>query len=1047
MATEKTALQELKDFLNKLFQFETQDLDFGIYKILHFKRNEIKQFIDELLVERVKEQLRTLSTKEAQNAEAELEEYKTKDTIKGWVDAKEKNDTNRIAIYESDFKKDIARYKEVERIVQAARAAVDAEKVIYNHLTLFFSRYYDKGDFISKRRFGKNEKYIVPYNGEETHFYWANHDQYYIKSTEHFQKYSFKVPYLNGTLAVHFKLTEAETEQGNVKADENRYFILSGKAPEISEDELNVYFEYRALTDDEKKESGSKNKQEKLNENAAKVLEEKFKGNKLTLQLWKTEGEDDENLMLKNIHRYTRRNNYDFFIHKNLKSFLEKELDYYIKSELVNVDDLYVLENDLHFDRIRHNFKTIKVFKNIADTIIEFLSQIEEFQKKLWEKKKFVLSTEWVITIDKLVEWLGEEGAKPFMLEALINEKQCNEWKELFGDEIGLAYDPAKINTDELKHDLYNWKKLPIDTMHFWPEFKIKLINALSEVIDLEEKLEGLVVHSDNYHGVNQLLEKFYRKIISLHIDPPYNTFSSGFLYKNNYRKSSWLTMMENKISYSLDLLNEKGSFLCHIDEYEYESLYQLFRARNFPYLGTVIWDKKNPMRGGKGLAIQHEFIIWASQHTGQFESKSENIKRILQKAKSSINKHNGINDDSRREFAEWVKEYKYLSGGERMYEYLEDDGRVYRLVAMTWPNPNKAPEQFFIPLIHPVTQKPCPVPSRGWSRTPVKMRELIDKNEIVFGVDETTQPQRKIYLESNKNKPVATVLSNGKKGKAEIEKLGLNFSYCHPTNLYEELLFASFIENKKEGYILDFFAGSGTNFHAAQTLNRIDQGNRKCILIEQDNYVYTVIIPRIKKIAYTFDWKDGLPRNGSMNGLGVFFKYQRLEQYEEALENIAFSAKENAVQKALQFKDYIPKYFLDFETRDSRTLVNTEVMADPWDYKLKVWDGYTYDTEQAVDLVETFNYLIGLHMHKCITKEIDGRKYQFVYGKTNNNRQILIVWRNVKDWDLATFEADGKLLREELKKWTYDVLYINGQAHVEGYQPIEEVFKNKMNS
>jgi adenine-specific DNA-methyltransferase len=70
------------------------------------------------------------------------------------------------------------------------------------------------------------------------------------------------------------------------------------------------------------------------------------------------------------------------------------------------------------------------------------------------------------------------------------------------------------------------------------------------------------------------------------------------------------------------------------------------------------------------------------------------------------------------------------------------------------------------------------------------------------------------------------------------------------------------------------------------------------------------------------------------------------------------------------QLKAFLNQLF-QFETRDSQTLVNTQAMKDPWDYRLKVWDGFTYDTEQAVDLVETFNYLIGLHMQKCITKEI----------------------------------------------------------------------------
>ena len=244
---------------------------------------------------------------------------------------------------------------------------------------------------------------------------------------------------------------------------------------------------------------------------------------------------------------------------------------------------------------------------------------------------------------------------------------------------------------------------------------------------------------------------------------------------------------------------------------------------------------------------------------------------------------------------------------------------------------------------------------------------------------------------------------------------------------------------------ILDYFSGSGTTFHATQILNKEDEGKRKSFLIEQGPYIHTVIIPRIKKIAYTFDWKDGKPKDSSMNGLGVFFKYQRLEQYEEALENIAFKASEDTLQKALEFDQYIPKYFLEFETKGSQSLVNTAAMQDPWDYKLKVWDGFTYDTEQAVDLVESFNYLIGLHMQKCITKEINGKKYQFVYGHNNANKNILVVWRSVKDWSLEDYKADAAALKEAFKAFAYDLLYINDQAHIEGYQPIEEVFRNKM--
>lgn len=1051
MTTEKTALQELKDFLNKLFQFESQDLDFGIYKILHYKRNEINKFIDELLVDQVKEQLKTLSTKEAEKAEAELEEYKTKDTIRAWVEAKEKNDTVRLGIYESDFKKDIARYKEVARIVQTARAAVDAEKSIYNHLSLFFSRYYDKGDFISKRRFGKNEKYIVPYNGEETHFYWANHDQYYIKSAEHFQKYSFKCPYLNGSLAVHFKLTEAQTEQGNIKADENRYFILSQKSPEISEDELNIYFEYRALSDDEKKESGSQNKQEKLDETAAKALVEKLKGNKLTLQLWKTEGADDENLMLRHIHRYTRRNNYDFFIHKNLKGFLERELDYYIKSELVNVDDLYVLENDIHFDRIRFNFRTIKVFKSIADTIIEFLSQIEEFQKKLWEKKKFVLSTEWVITIDRLVEWLGEEKAKPFILEAMKNEKQNNEWKELFGEKHVPAFKPGKASINELKHDLISWKKFPLDTIHFDAEFKIRLINALSEVIDIEEKLDGLVIHSDNYQGLNQLYGKFNNLIQAVYIDPPYNTNASEIIYKNAFKHSSWNSLISNTVPISRSLLKSDGILCATIDDFEFENLkFILTNIFRRDLILGVVAIKNNPSGRSttKGFSIAHEYGIFCgnseSTTLGRFAHSEKQVQRYDL-------------EDTLGKF-EWVNFRRHggatalrKSQPKAFYPFYIQENR-FRIPEMKWDKESKEWKILEEPknnelIIWPITPNN---EERVWKWEVSSAKEKI--NELTVRTDSTGSPN--IYRKSRINVSGTLPLTIWDKKEHSSTSYGTNVlialfgsieGFSFPKSIYAVSDSLRVSNLSKAGYALDYFAGSGTTFHAVQNLNNEDGGSRRCILIEQGDYVYTVIIPRIKKVAYTFDWKEGFPKNGSMNGLGVFIKYQRLEQYEEALENIAFSAKEETVQKALAFKDYMPKYFLNFETRDSKSFLNTGEMADPWSYILKVWDGFTYDTEQAVDMVETFNYLIGLHMQKCITKDIAGRRYQFVYGRNNSNKQILVIWRSVKDWDIKTFEADGKILKEALKKWEYDILYINGQAHIDGYQPIEEIFKNKM--
>jgi adenine-specific DNA-methyltransferase len=1025
---ESQELTKLKSFLNQLFQFESQDLDFGIYKILNYKRKEIKDFIDNLLTNEVKKQLELLNKTENERILNKISELEVEDVIKGFINA---TDEYAKKVLLGVSKEKIEKYLTLKEQLTNIKAHATAEAIIYNHLTLFFSRYYDKGDFISKRRYGKTEKYVVPYNGEETHFYWANNDQYYIKSSEYFNKYAFKLE-KTGQI-INFKLKEAEEESGNEKAENNKYFMICKSPVEIIENEINIYFEYRGISEAEK--TGKGKKQVDMNKYAADEIKKELGKDKSIEELYKYVNEEKELTKIQyELNRYTNQNKYDFFIHKNLKGFLTRELDFYIKSEMLNIDDLTSLDSDTHIERIRLNFKEIKTFRSIANKIIDFVSQIEDFQKRLWEKKKFVINTEYVITLDKLAEYTSSEFVHEIIKEVVKNEKQTNEWLDLFGEDIL----PKNIKSGDLFNGKSGFKKLPIDTFNFEEAFKWKLLCEIGKKNDIYDILNGLVIKSDNYQGIELLKEQYRQNIDCIHIDPPYNANTSGFLYKNNYKHSSWLSMIDSRVNASFDLLSDDASYLCHIDENEYEYLYQLFLRMNLPFLGTLIWDKKNPMMGGNGLALQHEYVIWASKHTGQFGSKSENIKLILNKAAEIIRRNKEINENARNEFVEWIKNEKELSGGDRMYQYIENDGRVYRLVAMTWPNPNPAPKEFFIPLIHPVMQKPCPVPNRGWSRSPTKMKELLDKNEIVFGIDETTQPQRKIYLELDKKRPLSTVISSGRKGKADLESLGLDFTYCHPTSLYVTLLGSASEDNNVT--ILDFFPGSGTSFHAVQILNERDSGSRKCILIEQEKYVYTTILPRIKKISYSSIWKDKKP--SKMNGKGIFLKYQRLEQYEDAIENIAFTNGSNTKQLQIGFKDYLPKYFLNFETENSNTFLNIGAFKNPFAYTLKVFDRYQYK-EQIVDVIETFNYLIGLYVNKYELLEDDKDKYILVYGRKRDDKKVLIIWRNAEKLD---YKKDKKFITEQLKRFEYDELYINHQASIEDYETIENVFKNKMN-
>jgi len=1042
MANSQSALDRLKSFLNELFQFESQDLDFGVYKILHYKRKEIKDFIDNLLVDKVKEQLQTLTAEESNKATEQLRDLEQDEVIQGWLAASEEE--KKIA--EKFGKQRISEYKRLKTQVTESKVSKETENHIYNHLSLFFSRYYDKGDFISKRRFGKNEKYVVPYNGEETHFYWANHDQYYIKSSETFQQYAFKVPTRQDNVVVSFKLTDAHLEQGNVKEDEPNFFILSEKEAEISEKEIIFFFEYRPLTGEEKKMFKGNNKQDVLNEWACETLKKKYGRKDHLARLWEADNED-KTLLHNKINHYTRKNKYDFFIHKNLKGFLQRELDYYIKSELINVDDLYVTEVDSYFDRLKHNVKSIKVFKTIADTIIEFVSQIEDFQKKLWEKKKFVISTEWVITIDRLVEYIGEEAANPILEEVIENDKQVVEWRQLFGGGVI----PEKMSVEALKADLHSWRKLPIDSGLFSNNFKIALLNKISSKVNLDEQIDGVLYRSDNYHGL-QLIQNLYSSQINpIYIDPPYNTDASAIIYKNNYKSSSFLSLMDERIRLSEHLLKGDSMICIAIDDVEVLGIRKLLEEHYYKEVGIVAVRSNPAGRKTKGkFSPAHEYAIF-------FGKSNLAIPKSLEITSKRLDRY--PEKDAHGNFA-WANFIRSGTGDRKedrptmYYPIYVDDKDNIRIPKLEYVKDNppvvlekpKKNETAVWPIIISGGKEIHKRWQRGFERVANELNEYrVQRHKdgaISIGfktrMDENSLPitwwDKKEYASANY-------------GAAELKELfgEKPFDFAKSKRLVADCLRVSGALVSPKSITLDFFPGSGTTFHAVQLLNKSDNEKRKCILIEQGDYFYSIIIPRIKKVAYTFDWKEGKPKNGSMNGLGVLFKYQRLEQYEEALENIAITANRDAQQQALELDQYVPKYMLGFETRNSQTLVNTEAMRDPWDYKLRVWDGFTYDNEQPVDLVETFNYLIGLHMQKCITKDFEGKKYQFVHGHNNENKMILIVWRSVKDWKLEDYKTDSEVLKKELVSYSYDMLYINEQAHIDNYQPIEEVFKNKM--
>jgi len=1034
------ALKSLQEFLAKLFQFESADLDFGIYKILRYKKEEAENFVNQLLTETVREQLNILVTGESQNLSAEVKKLEQSTNISKYLEAVKKNDTGKITFYEEDFKEIIEEYKSIKAQLEKQISTTNAEPLIYNHLTIFFSRYYDKGDFISKRRYGKNEKYVVPYNGEETFFHWANADQYYIKSSDLFRKYSFRVPSINGYCNVHFKLREVNEENGNGKSENNKYFVLGENPIEISDDEVNIFFDYRSLANSEKDSKGKN--QEDLNAYALPLIIKALGKHTAVAELNKQVGEKSK-LGLE-LYRYTARNKYDFFIHKNLKGFLNRELDYYIKSELLKLDDLTVFDTVTHYEKIKLQFNIIKTFKSIATTIIDFISQIEDFQKKLWEKKKFVISTQYVITLDKLLAFTSAEFTDDILTEVLKNEKQLDEWNKLYGENVLSKW--KKLKPTDLKNEEGNLKKLCIDTAHFTAEFKWKLLCKISEKNKLDDETDGIVFHSDNFHALQLIQEKYINGIQSVYIDPPYNTDASAILYKNDYKDSSWLSMMQARLQSCYDLLKQDGIICVAIDDEEVVGTRLMFKQIFLKQAGIAAVRSNPAGRKTRGkFAPAHEYAL--------FFGKSDNsIPDALDITESRMKRY--PKEDDKGNFA-WANFIRSGSNDKRedrpklYYPIFVDADDKIRIPELEWDDETqeyillqqpKATET----VVYPIMKNGGSAIEKNWQRGNERIRKELDELRIrrtgidLISIDfKTRMDEDSLPITWWDDKKYASA----NHGAAELKKLfgSKTFDFPKAQKLVLDCLKAT--GAKEEGStILDFFPGSGTTFHSVQILNQEDGGNRKCILAEQGNYVYSIIIPRIKKIGYSFDWKTGKPQNE--NGLGVFFKYQRLEQYEESLENIAFTTANNTAQTQLQFKNYMPKYFLEFETTGSKTFLNLDAMQNPFSYSLKVFDNYNY-TEQTVDVVETFNYLIGLHLHGYKKSEHQKRDYLFVTGTDRQNRKIVIVWRDATDLD---FKKDRDFIRENLKGNSYDLLYANNQCAIEGAIMIEEVFTNKMN-
>ncbi|MCL4458893.1 MAG: site-specific DNA-methyltransferase [Chloroflexi bacterium] len=962
------SLSKFQDLLRTLFQFDCADLDFGIYRILNYKRGQVEAFIQSRLPQIVDEAFAHYAAADKAIVEQELEQKRQE--IIGTLGEQAIDESGQLRNYHKTRLGQ--QYLQLFEKRAQYQVADELKARAYNDLYTFFSRYYEDGDFISKRRYGRHETYAIPYSGEEVVLYWANRDQYYVKTGERFKAYRFKV----GDYTVAFELRNLAPEQ-NGNAGKKRYFVLAHETPvswNEQEKALAIAFEYRPLTESEEKQHGKTEQQkpqDSLNEAAEQAILTQVTEAALKTVLARTEKRNDKekSALRWQLDHFTRKNTADFFIHKDLRGFLRREVDFFIKNEVLLLDELIAGgEEDL-----REHVQRGRVVRQVAEAIIDFLAQVEDFQKKLFEKKKFVVRTEYCLTLDRVPEELWDE--------VLANEAQLAEWRQLYALDDLLKAQPL-MNTGLNKSFLKAHPTLVVDTRHFPEGFKWRL---LAHFEDLDEALDGLLIKSENWQALNLLLEKYREKVKCIYIDPPYNTGSDEFIYKDRYQHSSWLSMMTDRLVVGREALREDGVIFVSIDDNEFERLKHVmdiaFGGENWRNL--VVWHYGG--RGAKAISGQfprnYDFVfLYSKSEAGKVEKDYVELRIPLSEARKQ-----GFKQD---EEGRWFKTAPRGDYTDESITRLRAEGRVYET-------------------------------EEGNIRIKYFLRQ-----EGEYVIDEKLVGD--VWFD------IPDMMHSPKEER-------LDFDTQKPEKLLDRIVKVS---SKQGEIVLDFFVGSGTACAGAH------KACRRWIGVDFGEFFENKPLERMKKVIHS-------------SQRGGFFKYQYLEQYEDALNNLELPRASEGQQALEMFGDeYLLKYMLDFETQGSPCLLNLDRFKDPFAYKLKVQDPSptlpidgegTGGVERPVDLVETFNYLLGIQVKKVRALQDNGRPYRAVLGEKNGKRTA-IVWRSIiglEDNDKALMKdkryIEKTVLPALLGEAKPDRLLVNGACFVKDAEAIEPEFKRLM--
>ncbi len=820
-------------------------------------------------------------------------------------------------------------FKELKKeIDEKTKEFPEFKEEMFDKLNTFFSSYFsESGSIYFTYTPLKSKIYDKIYTDQDdVILFWKTRMLYYVKTDKLWNNLSVEYDKEGIKYTIKFDVSKLEHKSGNEKKE------IVYELNRVENNEVTFYVYYS--------EKGRKT-------NINDILKE-LKAKKVYLT------EEDIEKIFK---IFEKQNEVDYFINKDAKSFLREQFDLWLKN--------YIFDDESDFSEKR--LKELKLLKEIANKIIDFVSQFEDELVKIWNKPKFVLNSNYVITLDRIAKKNNGIG----IIKKIINhegiEEQIKEWKEL--NIVDDNFNKDSMLQRESNKDTLNekYKFLPIDTKYF----KDLEFDILSLFDDLDEELDGWLIHSENYQALNTILPKFKEKVQTIYIDPPFNTSSSPIIYINNYKDSTWLTMMENRLRLSRHFLKDNGINITTIDDTELRYLTSLlddvFGRDNYI---TTIASEANPQgRVANKVSQTSEYHII---HAKNLNSIGKLFVNKLESRKPSPLKRTGTN--SRRD-----------ERPNRYYPILLRNGKIFMISPEEYKriydaNTSTFDDEFVDGLKEKYNNEGyefiLPIGKNGekliWQRT--FERVSIEKDTYIVKEGNIFTPSFDIEIPKTLWKHA--LYSNPEYGSEYLTNMLGTSEFETPKSYHTIMQFLMMTRGK--GVFLDYFGGSGTTAQAVLELNKLDDeyGQRKYLIVEMGEYFYTIILPRLKKLCISSKWKNAKPQD--TNGVSQFLKYYDLEQYEQTLRRCHYIPSEPFFD--LDDKSIYEQYIF---LKDPKLLDAMDL-----DYKNNKIKIRFDDIYPNIDIAETLSNLKGKWIKK-ITKD-------FLVLKDDNNNEEEIKFDNI---------------------------------------------------